>query len=233
MKSLLQKFVATVVLMAFTGAANAGMILFLDDPGTVGIIDVIIGDELAVGSSTAKGNTTDMDAAAGAGMLSYNGSVGSYSVSVAYGVSKPLLTGRPSLLDLFSLQFSGGAGAIDIGLTDTDYLGPSGLVFATGGTTNGSISLEAWLDAGNQEFMQGTKLGSTISNGGAFSYTSGQTLAATNPYSLTILSTITHLGQYPKITSFDAEIRVPEPSVIALFAAGLFGMGFARRRKHN
>lgn len=28
-------------------------------------------------------------------------------------------------------------------------------------------------------------------------------------------------------------IAVPEPSIIALFAAGLFGIGFARRRKHN
>jgi hypothetical protein len=33
--------------------------------------------------------------------------------------------------------------------------------------------------------------------------------------------------------TFGSAATVPEPSIIALFAAGLFGVGFARRRKNS
>ncbi len=34
----------------------------------------------------------------------------------------------------------------------------------------------------------------------------------------------------PEVPGSDS-VSVPEPSIIALFAAGLFGLGFARRRR--
>ena len=184
---------------------------------------------------TSIGWTTDADDPAfmgAAGVVMYNGSIGSFIVNVTTGFSKPMIDAPGDLLHLNSVNVSGGAGTLTISLTDTDYLrgGAGFLNFSMGGTTSGIVSAQAFMDAGNAEFGTGTLLGSMTSNGPAFSYTSAGTVVnTTDPYSLTLVTTITHtsVGQ---ISSFDANV-VPEPSMIALMSLGLVGLGVAGRRK--
>ena len=127
---------------------------------------------------------------------------------------------------------SGGTGTLTIGLTDTDFF-PGGvgyLNFNIGGTTSGTISAKAYMDAGNAEFGESTLLGSMTSSNAAFSHTSEDTIInPSSPYSLTLITTVTHTGA-GQITSFDANV-VPEPSMLALMSLGFVGLGFAGRRK--
>lgn len=221
---------AVAALMA-ASSANAAFIMYLDDTSTVGI-DKIVQDDTLAGALTSIGLTTNGDFNPVTGAVTYSGSLGLFSVNVTTGISKPLLTGPGTMLDLNSVNVSGGTGTLTIGLTDTDFF-PGGvgfLNFNIGGTTSGTISAQAYMDAGNAEFGTGTLLGSMTSSGPAFSYTSADTIIDhTSPYSLTLVTTVTHTGA-GQISSFDANV-VPEPSMLALMSLGLIGLGFAGRRK--
>ena len=231
----MKKFIigaATAFLMA-SGSANAAFVMYMDDSSTTGI-DRIVQDDTLAGVLTSIGLTTSGDAATGAGVVMYTGAFGSFNVNVTTGVSKPVLGATGTLLDLNSVNVSGGSGTLTIGLTDTDFLrgGAGFLNFQIGGTTDGTISAEAYMDAANTEFGTGTLLGSMDASGSAFAYTSaGTTVDTTNPYSLTLIASVTHTGG-GQITSFDANV-VPEPSMIALMSLGFIGLGVAARRKQS
>jgi hypothetical protein len=220
---------AAAALMA-TSSANAAFIMYLDDASTVGI-DRIVQDDTLAGVLTSIGLTSSSDMAPGAGGVTYVGGVGSFVLSVTTGVSKPLIKAPGTMLDLNSINVSGGAGTLTIGLTDTDFLrgGAGFLNFNIGGTTDGTISAEAFMDVANTEFGTGTLLGSMSSSGPAFHYTSAGTVVnTTDPYSLSLVATIVH--EAGDVSSFDANV-VPEPSMLALMSVGLIGIGFAGRRK--
>jgi hypothetical protein len=228
MKKLI--LVAAAAALMATGSANAAFIMYLDDSSTAGI-DQIVQDDTIIGAFTSIGFTTIGDAYSGAGTVSYSGALNAFNINVTTGISKPVLNGPGTMLDLVSVNVSGGTGTLTIGLTDTDFLtGGVGFInFNIGGTTSDTISAQAYMDAGNAEFGTGTLLGSMTSDGPAFSYTSADTIInPTSPYSLTLFATVTHTNG--GITSFDANV-VPEPSMLALMSLGLIGLGFAGRRK--
>lgn len=224
-------FGAAAAAFMATSTANAAFIMYLDDSSTAGI-DRIVQDDTLAGALTSIGLTTTGDLDPTTGVVSYSGGFGSFLVNVTTGLSKPLLSAPGTMFDLNSVTVSGGTGTLTIGLTDTDFLrGSAGFLnFAIGGTTDGTVSASAYMDAANTEFGTGTLMGSMSASGSAFSYTSAGTVVnTTDPYSLTLIASVTHASR-GDVSSFDAAV-VPEPSMLALMSVGLVGLGFAGRRK--
>lgn len=199
--------------------ANAATIIELSD----GITTVSVADGSASDLSTTPG------------VVVFSGIVGVFDVNVTTGLSYPLLGSLSEpIMDLNSVNVSsGGTGTLTVKLTTTDYTGPliDSTRLDTGGTTNGSILVESFVDTGNSAFGTATQTGSlgTFSTG-PFAGTSTSLPGLTaSPYSATIVATIVH-DDPQDVTSFDAEYRiVPEPGTLALI--GLGGLFVARRRR--
>lgn len=196
--------------MAFN--ANAAFVMQLEDPNVAGSL-----------ISISDGSTLDQYGTVGLtdGTILYNGSVGSFLVTVSTGISKPIL--GPGEIHLDSVEVSGSTGgSLLISITDTDFLGPMSEFTANYGiVTDGSVDLSFLYDENNNEFD-----GSEFASGGSYGNTvfAEEITGSVNPsstYSLSILAEVTHDAAMD-ITSFDAEINpVPVPAALWLFASGL------------
>lgn len=98
--------------LLLSGTANAAFILTIDDLSTMGV-DVSITD-----GGTGDGLPGDT------GAILYSGSIGVFTVNVTTGISKPLAA-SPQLMHLDNVSVSsGGAGQLEISVTDTGF-GPT------------------------------------------------------------------------------------------------------------
>jgi hypothetical protein len=174
------------------------------------------------------------------GTVNFIGAIGNFLFNVTTGISAPVLgTTLFPMLDLNSVDVTAaqsGGGTLTLKLTDTDYVGGSGIVRfleSVGGTlSNGSYSVSTFMDCGNTAFGQSTSLTSQSFSGNAFSGSqSADVSACAGNYSLTQLAVLQLPGG--SIFSGDALLAVPEPSTLALFGAGLLGLGFAFHRRRN
>lgn len=182
------------------------------------------------GVSTISSSDTDND-----GFVFLNSAIGSWNFNVATGLANPAI-GTPQVygLHLNSVNAGGGTGTLTIMITDTNLTKLNApFVTSLGGTTGGISSFAAYMSASNTAFALDTLLSTSGSYSGAFSDSkSGYIDGLLAPYSTTLVGMITH-DQAWDISSFDYEIKVPEPMTLALFGAGLVGLGFIGRRKRQ
>jgi len=220
MRNLLFAGVAAVALVTgFAAPSRADLILTIADGADV---ETITGS----GGVASFSSLFPPDALAG------------FSIVSAMGLSKPILGSSifPALdLNMDVVSTSGGTPTFT--LSDTDFTGGAGdIIFnnSVGGTflRGGSLGVQSFMDCGNVENGQGTSLTSQTFSGSSFSGgKSADVGKCSGPYSLTEIATLT----LPEESQFsgDASLAVPEPSTIALFGAGLFGLGYFLRRKKN
>lgn len=219
------------IIISTAHVAQAAFVMTLDDLSTAGV-DVILSDGLGVGGTTSVGSTTAADVAMD-GFINFNGGVGSFTVNVVTGLSDPLV--GPGKLDLNSLNVSGAAGNLVIGLTDTDYIGAVPAYTANfGGNTTGSVDFNFLHDATNNEFGGISVLDpAPIANVNPFSGSGTSAVGTGSPYSLTIEAAISHTAA-GQTSSFDAHlvpVPIPVPTAVWLFGSGLLGMVAVCRRR--
>jgi hypothetical protein len=204
---------AALLATSFSPAAHAVLTLSLDDGAGPSIF-------------------TDAD---GDGKITFDGALTTFTTNVSTGLSKPILDGSPTLIDLNSVNVSNSAGTLVIELSDTDFTNATGyLSSAVGGTTNGTITYETFVDPANGDPFAATQLAFDTTSAAFFSTGSKVLIDLTSgdPYSVGIRVTIEH-GAGKKVSSFDSEIRIPEPGSLGLLGTGLILAGLLMRGRRK
>lgn len=213
-----------------TAAATVAVSLGAAQPGHATLM-LEISDGTTTQALSDLGNT---------GIITFDSAIGAFSTNVTTAISKPIIgSAQQPDLDLNSVDVTNRAsngGTLTIQVTDTDFLGGSGIATflnTIGGTQSaGTLGVNTYLDCGNTPFGQGTLLTSqnfstTPFSGGASTFVNG----CNGSYSLTQVLTLTMPGGAH--VSFDSDLALPEPATLALFGAGLIGIGISARRRRK
>jgi hypothetical protein len=183
----------------------------------------------------------------------HHGAVGSFDVVVATGNRRPIA--GPSgggRIDLVSLMVSGGAGELQIELTSTGFRVAPGhasaqLESSLGGTADGVVVAEAYVDPDNREF--GTSIGAgplgpfeppshrpASDKSLAGSARTSLDLDPGHEFSITQRLVVRHSpGSGAAATSLNAvaQVHAPEPASLAMCASGLVCLLLWVRRRRR
>lgn len=167
------------------------------------------------------------------GQVLYVGSVGVWTLTVDTGLTKPYIGSATNpQFDLNVVASSSGAGSLTVSWSDIDFSPgvPFNATVNTGGTTAGTVSVTGYADTGNGLFGTGTTLSSLGPFGvGAFAGSGSGSVVAV-PFSLTLVSAITHTD-VGRSTLNSEIVPVPEPTTLFLMGAGLLGLGILARKR--
>jgi len=224
--------IAIAVSVLFFSKAHA-LSIAIDDGNGLNIIS----DQSVSDSNTALGTVT------------YNLGLGDWTTNVTTGISDPVMGSASSPeLDLNSVNVSSlNGGNLSIMLTDTGFIGGNSFIdfFSNvGGTTDGSVKFNVFVDLNNGEFGINEALpnitkifdfdfSNTMPNE-AFSMNHFDNVFLDDEYSITMVADISHQRgvqntSFNFSTMFTESSEVPLPSSLALFAIGLLGFRFSRR----
>jgi hypothetical protein len=234
MKRILLLMIVALAVGVLSPTAHAGMMLSLND--SVNPI-LSISDNVAPDQSPLT-----------AGLITYTGTLGAWTISVTTGLSKPFLEGPPTVaqMHLSNVSVSSTAGGtLTVKLTDTDFdltntPSPGTMTSTFSTTTVGSVQFTQILDPDNVEWANGdaddvslvSPLFSDIPAGGmpsSFSGTQTGVVPLDRVFSLTEIAVITHTGA--GTTSFDLHSTVvPVPGAVLLGILGLGAAGLKLRK---
>ena len=220
--------VVWAVLVYFSPPARATLQMSLDAGGgnTALVSDNLIGDL----------NPTT-------GVVAYAGSLGNFVLNIAVGSSKPALgSASDPQMNLFSVDITGwqGGGTLILRLTDTGFTstGATNFSISINGSmsSGGTLAYGAFQDNSNTAFGTANEICSLAFSTSSFSNACGNTITASNPYSLT-LETVISLPSALSGVSFNANLTdpppplVPEPTSMLLFGLGLIGLAAWGRKR--
>lgn len=195
---------------------------------------------LMISLADSSGDTASASDTSGQGVVYYVGKLGDFAFTLTGGSSKPAI-GSPTApqLDLFSGDVTSAGGTLTLEITDTGFLGnanPYYFVNGIGGTDalGGSLTDKTFLDCSNTPFGMGTPIATQGYGSGAGSAsTATQVKTCSGLYSMT--EEVVLNFQKAGVSSFDANLAIPEPTTLIVFGVGLVGIGavLSRRRQRN
>lgn len=177
----------------------------------------------ANGATVASSSNNDV--------ATFLGSVGTFNVNLVATFGVDLFSGNGTLMDNASVNVSStGVGTLLLEFIQTDLASASaslafGMSF-TGNIVGAAVVRSFYADATNAG-LTATLLGTTTLGNATIA---SAPVALGGPFSLTEVISITAL-QPGAFLSADDAVSVPEPAALALFGAGLLGLGLAWRRR--
>ncbi len=191
---------------------------------TDGSTPVTIDDAVFVGFPTTADFNGDL------GQISYTIDTAAVDFTVVAGTGSESLL-FPQVMDLAVAGSFDADATLTVELTETNLSGFGSAYLDAGLTSLASatgVSYELWVGTGNSAFQQSSLVATVGSEGVSQTGVFKNLLANPNQnFSLTLIATFD--GKQGEFYSTDTLV-IPEPSVIALFGAGLLGLGMARRR---
>jgi hypothetical protein len=181
------------------------------------------------------------DANSAVGAVTFVGAVGGWNINVSTAISYPVQGSVTSpYLDLSSVNSATvGAGVLEIIATSGFFTTlPVGSTFSMGGTLSDGATADfnSWYCNWNWPFHQDYIIATSETFNGPGSFAGDYYGLISNPdggpnqnYSISIQALLN--DRDGGTSSFDAQLIVPEPSILLLLGVGLLGVGVIRRKK--